>query len=412
MPLPEINPAHIYRTCLRECGYLPLPQCRSYMRDFTIKSFRNFIPRQSLGKGPKPPKLSSEKITRLLHVARKHASVLRRANQGYLVQLEKILRISYGRVGPRKYELLAKYLYPSTTDLSAETADLLIHTGNEDKSRPKAHDGSEDADELEELLEDNEPEEKLEKDTLYPSLSPTVSTSTTAFTTFYTPAKGPKPRSVESSPPKWKQDLPPRLHALLTSQSAEQGHFARTGITPRVKLKFSPPAQTIWGKPLPLSRYKNQRTKWYNENMKAAIPPLGTDAEYRDLHDLVTGKQAIPALVPRRIPAERTSDDTLEQYIEEQAEEILEGPKFGPRLKDVRRGRPHEITTKLLQRMLSRAVLSHTPLVSVARPEIKTEGDSGLVFFWDDGLSAGRFSRAQEELHRPAPKEQARLLFA
>src|SRR6201995_5594161 len=110
MPLPETNPAHIYRACLRECGYLPLPQCRLYMRKFTVERFRNFIPRQSPGagklhginKGPAPPVLPPEKIDRLLHLARKYASVLKHANQGFDTQLEKVLRMSYGRVGPHK----------------------------------------------------------------------------------------------------------------------------------------------------------------------------------------------------------------------------------------------------------------------------------------------------------------------
>ncbi|OCT46145.1 hypothetical protein CLCR_01232 [Cladophialophora carrionii] len=390
------------------------------MRKFTIDKFRSFIPRRS-GKN-KPgkknnvgnnPVLAPEKVTQLLRLARKYAAVLRRANDGHATQLEKVLRMTYGRVGPNKYRLLAKFLYPST-DAAGGRSTLLLDRSSEEEDAAKVSKRPGGDDGLEELLEDDEGAEDAgstpEKDTSYPSLYPTVSTTTT-FTTFYQGAEVPDP-PVEEKPPKWKLDVPPRLQALLVSQSIEQPHFTRAGSSPRVRLKFSPPTHTIWGKPLPFSRYKNQRIKWYNHNMQAALPPLESEAAYWEVHNLVTGRQEFPALIPRRTPARLSAEDDLRAFFQEQSSLILEGPAVDSRLKDLRRNRPHGITPRFLQRMLSRVVLSQTPLVKKAAPGTKTEADSGLVFYWDDGMSHQRHTREVENIHQPVPEKQAGLLFA
>ncbi len=407
MKPPEHNPVHIYRACIRECTYLPLPQCRSHMRKFTEEKFRALIPRRP--PGTRLPQYAPEKASHLLKLARKYAALLKHANQGYSVQLEKVLRITYGRTGPDKYELLKKFLYPTGADVHGRPATLLIDEHGTDDNESLQPKKTRRTDRLEDVLREAEgSEDTTEVDTLYPSLSPTISTTT--FETFYTAAKSPKP-PVEEQPPKWKLDLPPRLQALLVSQTTEQGHFTRVGDSFQVKLKFAPPTQTIWGKPLPFSRYKNQRIKWYNHNMQAALPPLETEEEYQDVHDLVTGKKEMSAFIPRRTPAMVTVEDTVQEYFEEQSDLILDGPKAGPRSKDWQEGRPHEITPRFLQRMLSRVVLSQTPLVKAAAPEIKTEADSGLVFYWDDGLSRERQGRADESAQKVVLPQQADLLF-
>ncbi|EXJ54081.1 hypothetical protein A1O7_09418 [Cladophialophora yegresii CBS 114405] len=417
MPPPESNPLHIYRACLRECSYLPLPQCRSYMRKFTIEKFRSFIPRRSGRNKPgrknnpgNAPVLAPETVTHLLRLARKYAAVLRHANHGHTPQLQKVLRMTYGRVGPHKYKLLAKFLNPSADTAGGRSTLLMEPDGEEEDGEKVLNDPGGD-DGLEELLEDEEAAEDAgstpEKDTLYPSLCPTV--STTAFTTFYKEAKVPDP-PVEEKPPSWKLDVPPRLQALLVSQSHEQPHFTRVGSSRRVRLRFSPPTHTIWGKPLPFSRYKNQRIKWYKHNMQAALPPLESEAAYWEVHNLVTGRTEFPAPIPRRTSARLSAEDDLRESLQKQSSLLLEGPSFGSRLKGM--GRRHEITPRLLQRMLSRVVLSQTPLVKTAAPGTKTEADSGVVIYWDDGMSHQRYSRAQERIREPVPEKQAGLLFA
>ncbi|EXJ71011.1 uncharacterized protein A1O5_06004 [Cladophialophora psammophila CBS 110553] len=437
MPPPETNPLHIYRACLRECSYLPLPQCRAYMRKFTIDGFRRWIPpkdpvgrSRSKAHGAGGRHLTPEKVTRLLHQARKLASILQHANQGYIVPLENVLRMTYGRKGPRKHELLAQFLNPALpaseggTRLLRDTNGQNIPTVADAMSPTRSNLG---VDEL--LVEDAEEEDETpkaitEQDTLYPSLFPTITTaqggtsgprtenprSNTLVPT--APRLPGKPDSPKEE--KWKLELPPRLLALIASQASEQVYFARVGAHLKVKSRFNPPQTTIWGTPLPRSRYKNLRIKWYNHNIKAVLPPLPED-EYRELHDLVSGKKEMkkPFIIPRRrTPAPVSVEDTAQSLLERQSSLILEGPQPGPRLKDWRRGRPHEITPRLLRRLLSRVVLKQTPLVKTATPGTKAAvGDPGLVFYWDDGMSVDEMGKSEQKMSGSLRDRQACLLF-
>lgn len=146
--------------------------------------------------------------------------------------------------------------------------------------------------------------------------------------------------------------------------------------------------------------------------MKAALPPLESAEEYWSVHDIVSGKRPIVELIPRRTPGRVTAEDAVQKQIEEHANLILEGPDFGPRLKDWAGGRPHKITPRLLQRMLSRVVLSQTPLVKNAATGAKTEADSGIVFYWDDGLSTAKIEQAEQSNVEALSERQAELLFA
>jgi hypothetical protein len=66
--------------------------------------------------------------------ARNALSVLRRANEGYSRPLEKVLSLSYGRTGRRRYELLDEMLKPQIPNNTADLQEFL--------SQPvKFHDG-------------------------------------------------------------------------------------------------------------------------------------------------------------------------------------------------------------------------------------------------------------------------------
>jgi hypothetical protein len=386
------------------------------MREFTIEKFRKFLPRQATSRPNRhvPPHISPEGATHLLHRARKYASTLQRANQGYLTPLLRILRMSYGRIGSNRVKLLIKFIYPRQEKVSGNASPSL-----ENQNRSNRHD--EDAEgedqDMNELAEEDESEwhetdAPVDHDTFYPSLKPTVSTN--AFTAFYAGAKVKKP-FIEKDPPRWKLDVPPQFQGLLFSQAHTQGLLVR-GESPRMrKLKthFSPPTHTIWHKPLPLSRYKNLRKKWYDHNMKILLPPLGSEQEYWDLHDMVTGKKEIPPFIPRRTPRELSDEEIGERQLQAQSDLVLEGPKFGARGRDIRKfGRPHQITPRVLQRMLARNVLAKTPLVKKAAPMVRTEANCGLVFHWDDGLTAAYHDKWNEAAKAPTSEQQDELLFA
>ena len=104
------NPLHLLRAILRECTYLPDEAARSYWHAYTVERFREYCPRRfgRYRKRKQKSKLLDEhRQVYLSHQARKLASILRRANDGHLGPLEKVLAYTYGRTGKRRHELLA-----------------------------------------------------------------------------------------------------------------------------------------------------------------------------------------------------------------------------------------------------------------------------------------------------------------
>ncbi|GFG24794.1 hypothetical protein IFM61606_04714 [Aspergillus udagawae] len=98
---------HLFRALLRECTYLPDPIARSYMHDYVVRRFRRYSDRSQ-------SKLQDD--IRRQHLLRKTAtqklSLLKRANEGYSRPLEKVLRLSYGRNGKKRRDLLGVFIVP------------------------------------------------------------------------------------------------------------------------------------------------------------------------------------------------------------------------------------------------------------------------------------------------------------
>ncbi|KAJ5176568.1 uncharacterized protein N7482_002445 [Penicillium canariense] len=100
----------LLRATLRECSYLPDPIARGYMREYVVNRYRRS--RQSHRSDPE-----------LARTARHGLSLLQRANEGYQRPLERVLLMSYGRIGKRRHELLAQLMkpqVPSDTDALKE----------------------------------------------------------------------------------------------------------------------------------------------------------------------------------------------------------------------------------------------------------------------------------------------------
>ncbi|KIV97976.1 hypothetical protein PV10_01671 [Exophiala mesophila] len=141
------NPLHLYRHLLREATYLPLPNVRDYIAEHIRQSFRRYHKRQvvlstitntqddTLPSNPSSSSLSHpapfpsrtqvpgntltlQRQTTLLHNGRKFHSTLQRANAGYPRAMGKILRMSYGRTGRRRHELLDSYVAQTTRKTS------------------------------------------------------------------------------------------------------------------------------------------------------------------------------------------------------------------------------------------------------------------------------------------------------
>ncbi|KAK5218314.1 hypothetical protein LTR72_008915 [Exophiala xenobiotica] len=367
------NPTHLYRSLLREASYLPLPQCRTFIKSHITTSFRRYIPKYHKGTTRTGNPNPFSRQVELLHRGRKFLAGLKRANEGYILQLEKVLRMTYGRIGPRRYTLLDTFTSKPAPTSSDELA-----------SSPA-----------------NSPTNTTPTNTTT-NTTPTTTPSTT------TPAQSRREAHFQRAILKW--DIPPRLKALLKSQTTQQSQFLRIGRrTPNVHLRFKPPSTNIWGKPLPMCRLKNLKHEWYNSNVELALPPL-PPKEYNDLHDLVSGKTKITfADIPssrRRPQARRSTEDQEQEEAASQSSIILEGPKPGIRMKDYMSGRPHTITPRLLRHLLSRCVLKETPLVKTAVPE---RSRTGLAFRWDDARSSNRLDLGK--MNAAVTNQQMNLLF-
>ena len=112
------NHLHLFRSLLRECTYLPDPRARSYMHNYVFWSYRTYLPKVKEWREP----ISFKRQVRLLHRGRKWLSMLRRANEGYLKPLEKVLMLTYGRTGKRRRELMEKLMAPEPPQTHQEVA--------------------------------------------------------------------------------------------------------------------------------------------------------------------------------------------------------------------------------------------------------------------------------------------------
>lgn len=119
------NPIHLYRSLLREASYLPLATCRSYIKGYIKQSFQRYQPHRDPArlttpdgfpqahKGNRP--LTLQQQVALLKKGRSFLSILMRANQGSMKPFEKILSMTYGRTGRRRWELLDAFNSPVLT---------------------------------------------------------------------------------------------------------------------------------------------------------------------------------------------------------------------------------------------------------------------------------------------------------
>lgn len=99
---------HSFRALLRATTYLPDDAARTYIHQHIVSRFRN-------------PMVATP--TRLL-TARRSIGTLQRAGDGELRPLQKVLLLTYGRIGKRRAELLGRLLR-SETALSNEDSEAI-----------------------------------------------------------------------------------------------------------------------------------------------------------------------------------------------------------------------------------------------------------------------------------------------
>lgn len=126
---PGDNPLHLLRALLRECTYLPDPAAREYMHKHIFSRYRVYCPRPSryTPSTPNLPRNSALFLVRqlnLLQTAQDGLALLQRANNGHIRALTKVLGLTYGRTGKRRYELLQPLLAPDTPSDQKAVASL------------------------------------------------------------------------------------------------------------------------------------------------------------------------------------------------------------------------------------------------------------------------------------------------
>jgi hypothetical protein len=116
------NPLHLLRALLRECTYLPDPNARKYIHDHVLYTYRNYLPRIKEWRKEIP----LLRQVSLLHRGRQSLSLLRRANEGDIKPLHKILLMTYGRSGKRRRELMGKLMAPEIPQNSEALEKLKV----------------------------------------------------------------------------------------------------------------------------------------------------------------------------------------------------------------------------------------------------------------------------------------------
>lgn len=286
MAVPLTNALHLYRALLRECTYLPDSQARTYLRGHVIRSYRNYLPRNEKSR----KEIGLPRQAALLSRGRKGLSVLRRANEGYIRPLQKVLCLTYGRKGKRRRELMDK------------------------------------------LMQEDDPPDREAVEAL---------SGNHVYTRSW------KPPSV--------------VKALLISQAKNGEHLDRL-VTGPIKLSPRPtvPEKNSWGRQMPEKRVKNLMRKWYAKQADRLLPPL-PEAEYERLHALSDGKigENEGPIRRRKQPVDRAAETT--QVVSEKL--LLEGPQKSMTFEAYVQGRPHHLTSRLLQRIWLN-IFHHVPMMT------------------------------------------------
>lgn len=126
---------HLFRGLLRQCTYLPDPAARKHMHHHIISRFRDYCPHPSQLERRKPPLVIAQRRPKMLKTARIALRYLQRANGGHLQHLEKILAMSYGRIGTRRYELLKRYKIPDVP-VDSKALEEFLQPSNQDVPHP------------------------------------------------------------------------------------------------------------------------------------------------------------------------------------------------------------------------------------------------------------------------------------
>jgi hypothetical protein len=321
----SLKSVHLLRALLREASYLPDATARSYFRCYIVSRYKAYQPKQNATASVpvqavdkyrhrsfkrRQIAIINERTRPLLRKGQKGLNFLRRANQGEIPCLQKVLFFAYGRMGRRKYALLENILKPDPIMDGGALAAT-------DEQGPA-------------------PLQKLyysDKRYLQYFDAPKVASKTE-----YT---------INIS------DRYSRLRAVLKTQHQKGISIHRELKRPAMKT----PINNVWERPMPIKRACNNVRRWYAETMTRMLPPLPTE-EWDNIHAMVVGDRKID-LVKRRgrasvlTPESVTEDEPFTSTIEGAI--ALDKPSRA----DMPAGtqRPHTINPKFMQRLYTKLLM-------------------------------------------------------
>lgn len=320
----NLRSIHLLRALLREATYLPDSNARNYFRRYIVNRFKAYQPTLNASnlrdvRGCEPPRRKEFKIKRrptsvinirtpvMQKKAQKGLNYLRRANLGEPSCLEKILYLTYGRMGKRRYALLDELLKPDP---------VFAEDGTEvPPPRPAPLQACYYSDKRV-LQFFDEPKRSSEQDLTIPISS--------RFS---------------------------KLKTVLKTQVSQGISIGRE--IKRDNLKT--PMYNVWERPMPIKRARNNVKRWYAGTMSRLLPPVPND-EWDQLRGLAIGEVKWKGPVPRRTPAGSLqlgndgpftrSEVILERGI------ALDKPNKADRPGG--RQRPHNLTPRTMQRLYAK----------------------------------------------------------
>lgn len=310
---------HLLRALLRESTYLPDAVARQYFRRYIVSRFRAYQPKQNATSSfavqavdryrhrsfkRRQLNIIVERTGKLQSKAQKSLNYLRRANQGELPSLRKILYFAYGRIGRRKYALLNDVLKPDAIMDGGKTFSASEFVG------PSP---------LQQLYYSNKQ----------------------VLQYFDVPKPGTKGNHVINISTRYS-----RLRAILKSQH-------RKGISIHRELKgpaMKTPLLNVWMRPMPIKRARNNVRRWYAETMTRFLPPIPVE-EWDNMQAMIRREKDV-SLVRRRTTAATPAPEATDVEHTVATGLSIHKPSKADRPAGV--DRPHNITPKFMQRMYSK----------------------------------------------------------
>lgn len=233
----EARARSLLRALLREASYLPDPTAKSFIHNHVLARFRRY-----------PVGSSQHGAADRLKDGDKSLRYLKRASNGELDALQKVLQYTYGRVGKYRHKLMLEAMRPIPS--------LLTGSRQDSKPRPRKSDGS-------------------------------------ALPPLEVPKGIAGPFETSNGTLRFEvSDSFPVLKALLYSQTQRQG-------LPQSKATHEISATNIWDIRMPRKRQKNAAKSWWAKVYNEVQPPL-PEHEWKQLRDRACGNTPWPGRPLRR----------------------------------------------------------------------------------------------------------------